>query len=74
MPSATSDRRQEPSRGLSAPVVVGLFVSLFGATLLGWLDLSRWLYWRRTLETAMVAHASFHLPLLVLALVQVAMR
>ncbi|WP_336000238.1 CPBP family intramembrane glutamic endopeptidase [Halorientalis halophila] len=31
-----------------------------------------WLYWRRSLETAMVAHASFHVPLLVLSLVQVA--
>lgn len=30
-----------------------------------------WLYWQRSLETAMVAHASFHVPLLVLSLVQV---
>jgi len=32
-----------------------------------------WLYWRRTLEAAMVAHASFHVPLIVLSLVQVAL-
>ena len=32
-----------------------------------------WLYWRRSLETAMVAHASFHVPLVVLSLAQVAM-
>jgi len=31
-----------------------------------------WLYWRRSLEAAMVAHASFHLPLVVLSLGQVA--
>ncbi|WP_336133278.1 CPBP family intramembrane glutamic endopeptidase [Natronomonas amylolytica] len=30
-----------------------------------------WLYWQRSLETAMVAHASFHVPLLMLSLVQV---
>lgn len=30
-----------------------------------------WLYWRRSLEAAMVAHASFHVPLVVLSLVQV---
>lgn len=32
-----------------------------------------WLYWRRSLEVAMVAHASFHVPLVVLSLVQVAL-
>lgn len=32
-----------------------------------------WLYWRKSLEAAMVAHASFHLPLVVLSLVQVAL-
>lgn len=32
-----------------------------------------WLYWRRSLEGAMVAHASFHVPLVVLSLVQVAL-
>ncbi|WP_238532873.1 CPBP family intramembrane glutamic endopeptidase [Halalkalicoccus jeotgali] len=32
-----------------------------------------WLYWRRSLEAAMVAHASFHVPLIVLSLVQVAL-
>ena len=32
-----------------------------------------WLYWRRSLEAAMVAHASFHVPLVVLSLVQVAL-
>ncbi|ELZ88312.1 CPBP family intramembrane glutamic endopeptidase [Haloferax sulfurifontis] len=31
-----------------------------------------WLYWRRSLEAAVVAHASFHVPLVVLSLVQVA--
>ncbi|MFC7096399.1 CPBP family intramembrane glutamic endopeptidase [Halobaculum marinum] len=30
-----------------------------------------WLYWRRSLEAAMVAHASFHVPLVALSLVQV---
>lgn len=30
-----------------------------------------WLYWQRSLEAAMVAHATFHVPLLVLSLVQV---
>ncbi|WP_336338749.1 CPBP family intramembrane glutamic endopeptidase [Haloarcula brevis] len=32
-----------------------------------------WLYWRRSLEVAMVAHASFHVPLVVLSLVRVAL-
>jgi len=32
-----------------------------------------WLYWRRSLEAAMIAHASFHVPLVVLSLVQVAL-
>jgi membrane protease YdiL (CAAX protease family) len=31
-----------------------------------------WLYWRRSLEAAMVAHAAFHLPLVALSLAQVA--
>mgnify|MGYP006291800181 CR=1 FL=1 len=30
-----------------------------------------WLYWRHSLEAAMVAHAAFHLPLVALSLVQV---
>jgi len=30
-----------------------------------------WLYWQRSLEAAMVSHASFHVPLLVLSTVQV---
>ena len=30
-----------------------------------------WLYWRRSLESAILAHASFHVPLLGLSLVQV---
>ena len=30
-----------------------------------------WLYWRRSLEAAMIAHASFHVPLVALSLVQV---
>ena len=32
-----------------------------------------WLYWRRSLEAAILAHASFHLPLVVLSVVQVAL-
>jgi len=32
-----------------------------------------WLYWRRSLEAAMVAHASFHVPLVVLSIGQVAL-
>jgi membrane protease YdiL (CAAX protease family) len=31
-----------------------------------------WLYWQRGLEAAMVAHAAFHIPLVVLSLIQVA--
>ena len=30
-----------------------------------------WLYWRRSLEAAILAHASFHVPLFLLSLVQV---
>ncbi len=32
-----------------------------------------WLYWQRSLEAAMVGHATFHVPLVVLSLVQVAL-
>jgi membrane protease YdiL (CAAX protease family) len=32
-----------------------------------------WLYWQRSLEAAMVAHAAFHVPLVVLSLIQVAL-
>ncbi|MDS0222277.1 CPBP family intramembrane metalloprotease [Haloarcula sp. S1AR25-5A] len=32
-----------------------------------------WLYWRRRLEVAMIAHAAFHVPIVVLSLVQVAL-
>ncbi|MFC6865337.1 CPBP family intramembrane glutamic endopeptidase [Halomicroarcula sp. GCM10025817] len=32
-----------------------------------------WLYWRRSLEAAMVSHASFHVPILALSVVQVAL-
>jgi hypothetical protein len=32
-----------------------------------------WLYWRRSLEAAMIAHASFHVPLVVLSVVQIAL-
>ena len=32
-----------------------------------------WLYWRRSLEAAMIAHAAFHLPLVALSLGQVAL-
>ena len=32
-----------------------------------------WLYWRQSLEAAMVAHATFHVPLVALSLVQVAL-
>ena len=32
-----------------------------------------WLYWRRSLEAAMVSHATFHIPLLALSLIQVAL-
>jgi membrane protease YdiL (CAAX protease family) len=32
-----------------------------------------WLYWQRSLEAAMVSHAAFHVPLVVLSLVQVAL-
>jgi membrane protease YdiL (CAAX protease family) len=33
-----------------------------------------WLYWQRSLEAAMVAHAAFHVPLVLLSLVQVGIR
>lgn len=33
-----------------------------------------WLYWQRSLETAMLSHASFHVPILVLSLVQVGLQ
>jgi hypothetical protein len=42
MPSTTDDTRAESHRGLSAAVLVGLIVSLFGAPLLGRLDVARW--------------------------------
>jgi membrane protease YdiL (CAAX protease family) len=42
MPSTTGDTRAESHRGLSAAVIVGLIVSLFGAPLLGRLDVPRW--------------------------------
>ncbi|QDX39358.1 CPBP family intramembrane glutamic endopeptidase [Salarchaeum sp. JOR-1] len=32
-----------------------------------------WLYWQRSLEAAMVSHAAFHVPLVALSLVQVAL-
>ncbi|SEP31292.1 CAAX protease self-immunity [Halogranum amylolyticum] len=32
-----------------------------------------WLYWQRSLEAAMVGHAAFHVPLVMLSLVQVAL-
>ncbi|SEP03596.1 CAAX protease self-immunity [Halogranum amylolyticum] len=32
-----------------------------------------WLYWQRSLEAAMVAHATFHVPLVALSLIQVAL-
>jgi membrane protease YdiL (CAAX protease family) len=42
MSSTTSGSRHPSRRDLTAPVVVGLFVALFGAPLLGRLDLPRW--------------------------------
>lgn len=53
---------------------VGLTPALIGRTVL--LNalvgvLLGWLYWRRSLEAAMVAHATFHVPLVALSLVQV---
>lgn len=42
MSSTTSERRQASRRDLSVPVIVGLLVSLFGASLLGRLDLPHW--------------------------------
>ena len=42
MSSTTSESSHPSRRDLTAPVVVGLFVALFGAPLLGRLDLPRW--------------------------------
>lgn len=42
MSSTTTDSRQSSRRGLAVPIIVGLFASLFGTTLLGQLDLPRW--------------------------------
>ena len=42
MSSTTGDTRTESHRGLSAAVIVGLIVSLFGVPLLGRLDVPRW--------------------------------
>jgi len=42
MPSATGDTREASHPSLSAAVIVGLVVSLFGAPLLGRLDVPRW--------------------------------
>ena len=42
MPSTTSESQQPSGRSLSVPIVVGLLVSLFGAPLLGRLDLPYW--------------------------------
>jgi membrane protease YdiL (CAAX protease family) len=42
MPSTTTDYRQDSRRDVSVSVIVGLLVSLFGATLLGWIDLPQW--------------------------------
>lgn len=33
-----------------------------------------WLYWRRSLEAAMLSHAAFHLPLVALSIAQIAIR
>lgn len=42
MPSTTGDTREESHLNLSAAVIVGLIISLFGAPLLGRLDVPRW--------------------------------
>ena len=42
MPSTTGDARAESHPSLSAAVIVGLVISLFGAPLLGRLDVPRW--------------------------------
>jgi len=46
-------------------VVRTVFLNMVAGVLFGWL------YWRRSLEAAMVAHASFHVPLVVLSLLEV---
>lgn len=42
MPSTTTDNQQDSRRDLSIPLAAGLLVSLFGATLLGMVDLPHW--------------------------------
>lgn len=42
MPSTTGDTREGSHPNLSAAVIVGLIISLFGAPLLGRLDVPRW--------------------------------
>lgn len=56
------------SVGLTPALVARtIFLNAIAGVLFGWL------YWRRSLEAAMVAHAAFHVPLVGLSLVQVAL-
>jgi hypothetical protein len=54
------------SVGLTPALVVRtVFLNAIAGIILGWL------YWQRSLEAAMVAHTTFHVPLVVLSLVQI---
>lgn len=57
----------EQSVGLTPALITRtVLLNAIAGVLLGWL------YWRRSLEAAMIAHVTFHIPLLVLSLAQVA--
>ena len=69
MTSTPPDNRQASRRELSAPVIVGLFVSLFGASLLGQLDLPRWVDATATRSFLANSLSTWFLVALVLAIV-----
>ncbi|NLV06213.1 CPBP family intramembrane metalloprotease [Haloarcula rubripromontorii] len=69
MSSTSSGNRQLSRRELSVPVIVGLFVSLFGASLLGQLDLPRWVDATATRSFLTNSLSTWLLVALVLAIV-----
>ena len=69
MSSTPSGNRQLSRRELSVPVIVGLFVSLFGASLLGQLDLPRWVDATATRSFLANSLSTWLLVALVLAIV-----
>jgi membrane protease YdiL (CAAX protease family) len=69
MPSTTSESRQSARGSLSAAVVVGLLVSLFGSPLLGRLDLPHWVDATATRSFLANSLSTWVLVALVLAIV-----